>query len=264
MLRAAPRLRLLSPLTSRTLGLARPAVARALSSSAVDPASATAPGLTKPSAAEFTSVLEELERLEALPWYKSGLLKLAGTFSDTQKQAAAGCDMFMHCRAQSFRPELYEAEAGGLEDRYYRRFQAEGLHCWLALERLRQEPKETYEHMMKEMMEKVWDKATLDLSEQGMDFIKTSKHLKEMQLGWHGMARLLDEALHAESPRDEFAGILLRNMYVDEEGNYTEAHDAAAGRLADYVMAQRVHLRTLPPERMLKAQVEWGPMVFSA
>ena len=122
--------------------------------------------------------------------------------------------------------------------------------------------KETFEHLFHEMMEKVWDKATLDLSEQGMDFIKASKHIKEMQFNWHGVARLMDEALHAQSPRDELAAVLERNYYANEEGATTPEQEAAAVRLADYVMAQMEHLRAIPSDQVLRAKVTFGPMVF--
>ena len=52
-----------------------------------------------------------------------------------------------------------------MEDRYYRRLQTKGLHCWLCYARLLQEPKELTHVIRSEMMEKLWEQVTLDLSE---------------------------------------------------------------------------------------------------
>lgn len=214
--------------------------------------------------AKVASVMDELERLENLPWWKSGILRLAGTFTDKQKQAAAGCDMFVHCYDQAQLPPFYAADGAGLEDRYYRRFQVKGLLCWLCHVRLRQEPKESFEHLFHEMMEKVWDKVNLDLAEQGMDFVHASTHLKDMQLRWHGFARMMDEALAAANPREEMVGVLRRNMYADEDGVVTPEGEAASLRLAHYLQAQIAHLSAIPAESVLKGRITWGPMEFSS
>lgn len=257
LLRAPARLRSASLLAARSRSLlvahARPCLvaARGLSTAAEQPAEP---------AKLVGSVMDELERLENLPWYKSGILRLVGTFSDTQKQAAAGCDMFVRCYDQAQLPQFYADEGAGLEDRYYRRFQVKGLLCWLCHVRLRQEPKESFEHLFHEIMEKVWDKVNLDLSDQGMDFVHASSHLKDMQLRWHGFARMMDEALAAAHPREEIVGVLRRNMYADEDGGVTPEGDAAAQRLADYVQAQIAHLAAIPTESVLKGRITWGRM----
>ena len=125
------------------------------------------------------SVVDELERLEVLPWYRSLPLRLGGVFSDDNRQAAAASDMYMHCDIQARDSQLFDPAAGGLDDRYYRRVQAKGLHCWMCYARLLQEPKELSHTIRKDMMEKLWEQVTLDLhQEQGMDFITLSKHLK--------------------------------------------------------------------------------------
>jgi len=125
------------------------------------------------------SVVDELERLEVLPWYRSLPLRLGGVFSDDNRQAAAASDMYMHCDIQARDSQLFDQSAGGLDDRYYRRVQAKGLHCWMCYARLLQEPKELSHTIRKDMMEKLWEQVTLDLhQEQGMDFITLSKHLK--------------------------------------------------------------------------------------
>ena len=222
------------------------------------------------------SVVDELERLEVLPWYRSLPLRLSGVFSDDNRQAAAASDMYMHCDVQAGDGQLFEPSAGGLENRYYRRVQAKGLHCWMCYARLLQEPKEVSHTIRKDMMEKLWEQVTLDLhQEQEMDFITLSKHLKvaptpasdptpgatlitpgrghpspgpaqpnptpihpsqtqsppslthnptqpnsisapphasrpasheqEMQLGWHGFARNMDDALTSDDPKAELA-----------------------------------------------------------
>ena len=125
------------------------------------------------------SVVDELERLEVLPWYRSLPLRLGGVFSEDNRQAAAASDMYMHCDVQAGDSQLFDPSAGGLENRYYRRVQAKGLHCWMCYARLLQEPKEVSHTIRKDMMEKLWEQVTLDLhQEQEMDFITLSKHLK--------------------------------------------------------------------------------------
>ena len=52
------------------------------------------------------------------------------------------------------------------------------MHCWLCHVRLLDEPKELTHVIRSEMMEKLWGQATIDLSEQGIDFIRASKILK--------------------------------------------------------------------------------------
>ena len=214
------------------------------------------------------SVVDELERLEALPWYRSLPLRLGGVFSDSNRQAAAASDMYMHCVAQASDDQFFAPAAGGLEDRYYRRFQTKGLHCWLCYARLLQEPKELSHTIRTDMMEKLWEQVTLDLSEgidekEGMDFVTLSKHLKDLQHGWHGFARTMDEALASDDPRAELADALLRNFYADEEGDLggPEA-EAAAARLAEYVQAQLAHLKAIPTEEMLRARISWAPVAL--
>lgn len=213
------------------------------------------------------SVVDELERLEVLPWYRSLPLRLGGVFSDDNRQAAAASDMYMHCDIQARDSQLFDQSAGGLDDRYYRRVQAKGLHCWMCYARLLQEPKEVSHTIRKDMMEKLWEQVTLDLhQEQGMDFITLSKHLKEMQLGWHGFARNMDSALASDEPKAALADVLLRNLYseTDEEGVTTSPPGAAAAalRTAGYVQAQLAHLRAIPTEEMLRARVSWAPGAF--
>lgn len=213
------------------------------------------------------SVVDELERLEVLPWYRSLPLRLGGVFSDDNRQAAAASDMYMHCDIQARDSQLFDPAAGGLDDRYYRRVQAKGLHCWMCYARLLQEPKELSHTIRKDMMEKLWEQVTLDLhQEQGMDFITLSKHLKEMQLGWHGFARNMDSALASDEPKAALADVLLRNLYseTDEEGVTTSPPGAAAAalRTAGYVQAQLAHLRAIPTEEMLRARVSWAPGAF--
>jgi hypothetical protein len=91
--------------------------------------------------------------------------------------------------------------------------------------------------------------------------------MKNIQLAWHGCCRNLDEALEAGEPRDAMAGVLLRNLYVDEEGEplvdeegeaFAEAVTGARW-LADYLLAQRAHLQTLPSDDVLKGRISWVP-----
>ena len=134
-----------------------------------------------------SSAVEELERLESrVPWWQSALLRLGGTFTSDQWQAAAGGDMYVRILEAAARPELIGDETGrsALPDRFYTRLQLQGLLCWVAHVRLRQEPKEEFGILYCEMMEKVWEQAMLDLSRGSfqMGYIEISKHIKAAQL----------------------------------------------------------------------------------
>lgn len=163
-------------------------------------------------------LVDELERLETkLPWWQTSMLRLTGTFSDAQWQAAAGGDVYMHVLRQSDQDEVLQR--GNLPERLYTQLQVRGLHCWLAHVRLRTEPKARVENLFYSLMEHVWEQAQLDMSRQmGMGYIEISKHLKAAQTAWHGSCKALDEALETEPPQDAVAAVLLRNLYVDEEG----------------------------------------------
>ena len=83
-----------------------------------------------------------------------------------------------------------------------------GVHCWLCHVRLREEPKERYDKLFYEMMEKQWEQVQLDLSrggpaglEEGMGFIELSGYLKDLQTGWHGLAVKLDNAIGVGVPK---------------------------------------------------------------
>ena len=151
--------------------------------------------------------MAEFERLENSALVP--LLRLVGTFSDAQRQSAAGCDMFVHCASQAARPEFYAADGGGLDGaRYAQKVQLVGVHCWLCHVRLREEPKERYDKLFYEMMEKQWEQVQLDLSrggpaglEEGMGFIELSGYLKDLQTGWHGLAVKLDNAIGVGVPK---------------------------------------------------------------
>ena len=94
----------------------------------------------------------------------------------------------------------------------------------------------------------------------------TSKHIKAAQFAWHGSCRALDEALESEAPREQMAQVLMRNMYVDDEGDplVDEAGEplehvvAGASWLADYLLAQRSHLLTLATADVLKGRITWA------
>lgn len=239
---------------------AQPTMARHLSSSTSDEQSSAQ--------TQTTSLVDELNRLETqLPWWQSALLRLSGTFTDTQWQAAAGGDMYMNVLKQAVQPALISH--GMFPDRFYTRLQMRGLHCWLAHVRLRVEPRDRVETLYREMMEHVWDQASLDLSrELGFGYVELSKHLKHAQFSWHGCCKALDAALLEESPHEAVTEVLLRNLYVDPEGepllDDTGAPDAAAKSgaswLAQYLLAQRDHLATLSSEEVLKGRLTWAEL----
>ena len=229
--------------------------------------------------------MAEFERLENSAL--APLLRLVGTFSDAQRQSAAGCDMFVHCASQAARPEFYAADGGGLDGaRYAQKVQLVGVHCWLCHVRLREEPKERYDKLFYEMMEKQWEQVQLDLSrggpaglEEGMGFIELSGYLKDLQTGWHGLAVKLDNAIGVGVPKaadggeaaageaaagetpppPTMHGALLRNVYADGDGALPAGADAAAHRLAAYVELQLDHLRSLPADDVLAGRISWAP-----
>lgn len=237
------------------------AAARQLST-ATSPGQPVVKGWVAPSPRD-TTLVEELHRLEhELPWWKSALLRVVGTFSEEQRQAAAGGDMYFLCGKQAALPEFCDPKLGGLDERYYVRFQLMVLHCWICHVRLRQEPKERFEHLFKEMMEKVWSQAELDLSQKfDMGFLQISKYLKEMQFGWHGTARALDAALDASLPledsRAELHAVLLRNLYTDAEGAALDGSQQNAEWLTEYVILQLNAHRAIDSSDVLKGIVVW-------
>mmetsp|Transcript_9182 Transcript_9182/g.23476 ORF Transcript_9182/g.23476 Transcript_9182/m.23476 type:complete len:272 (+) Transcript_9182:26-841(+) len=222
-------------------------------------------GWVAPSPRDST-LIEELHRLEhEIPWWKSAILRAAGTFSDAQRQAAAGGDMYFLCGKQAALPEFCDPKLGGLDDRYYVRYQLTVLHCWICHVRLRQEPKAAYELLFKEMMEKVWAQTELDLSGKfDMGFLQISKYLKEMQFGWHGTARALDAALESNAQEDEIRAelqsVLQRNMYTDAEGDALPGAEAGAAWLTEYVLTQINKHRNAESADVLNGIVQWGGM----
>ena len=115
---------------------------------------------------------------------------------------------------------------------------------------------------------KVWGQAELDLTrEYEMGYVQMAKHIKVAQFAWHGLCKNLDEALQAEAPREAMAQVLMRNVYVDEDGEplLDEAGEpraeilAGSLYLADYLLAQRTHLLTLSGEDVLKGRLTWAP-----
>ena len=236
-----------------------------LSTAATAPAP---PAATAPPAAasdpfdEHESLWAELERLRALPWYKSGFLALAGTFSKSQWQAAAGTDMFVSCMNQAAHSALFDADRGAVDTRLYTRFQLQALHAWITHVRLRSEPPDEYGRPFKEMMEKLWETTTKDMGKKAeLGMIQILKNLKEMQLGWHGLCHNLDAAIAGEDAdaRDRIAQLLLLNIYVDADGARVEGAEASALWLADYVITQINHHQNLPSEQVLRGAFTWAP-----
>jgi len=233
------------------------------------PLCATATATAAPVAASppVKSIVAELERLSEKPAWQVALLRLGGVFNDEQWQAAAGADMYVNLvtRSRAQHPEL--VRDAQLPDRFYTKLQMQGLHAWLAHVRLRQEPNESFKTLFREMMEKMWQQAELDLTRDfEMGYIQMAKHIKTAQLAWHGLCKNLDVALEAEQPREAMSAVLLRNVFVDEEGDPLVDADgeptaeAVSGSLvlADYLLAQRAHLLTLPSEDVLKGRLTWA------
>lgn len=214
------------------------------------------------------SIVAELERMQSeKPAWQVALLRLGGVFSEEQWQAAAGSDMYVNIANQSSVQHPLLVRDAHVPERYYTQLQMRGLHCWIAHVRLRQEPSETFKTMYREMMEKVWQQAELDLTREfEMGYVQMAKHIKAAQFAWHGMCKSLDVALEADLPREEMGKVLLRNVYVDEDGeplvdeNGEPTEDTVAGSLllADYLLAQRAHLLQLPAEDVLKGRLTWG------
>ena len=255
-----------------TLTNGRLVALRALSTASAEAAPA-APEASEQ--AKSGKLIAELERLQNLPWWQSSLLRLGGTFGDEQWQAAAGGDMYMRVLEQSGLP-IFTAEDGArLPERFYTRLQLKGLHAWAAHVRLRMEPKEKHSVLFRELMEHVWDQASLDLSHgvvtngERMGYIEISKHLKASQFAWHGFCKNLDAALASDAPRDEMAILLIKNMYVDKEGDPLVDEtgtplpgvEMGARWLTEYLLAQRDHLAALPSEDVLKGRVSWAEPV---
>ncbi len=257
MLRRAIASRLPLVAARRALALRLPTARHLATASASGVSSSPAPGGSERHAGGVVAKLEEMEKA---PW--APLLRLAGTFSPSQWQAAAAADMYVELLAQAEQPHFFCAGHAGLERRYYTELQVRGLHCWLAYVRLRDEPKERHHALFVELMEKLWQQAELDLCRDlGYGYIEMTKHLKAAQHGWHGCSRSLDEALASDEPRSQVAAVLARNLYGDESGEPLPDELAAvpSGWLADYLMAQVEQLRSLPAEDVLKGRLTWAP-----
>uniref|UniRef100_A0A7S0LRQ0 Ubiquinol-cytochrome c chaperone domain-containing protein n=1 Tax=Coccolithus braarudii TaxID=221442 RepID=A0A7S0LRQ0_9EUKA len=206
-------------------------------------------------------LVDKLEELDMLPWWRAAPLRVLGTFSPSQWQRAAGTDMYHVCATQAREPILYSAGEGALvPDTFYGKFILTGLHCWLCHVRLRAEPREEWEHLFKEMMETLWEENLVAMCKgEGLDLIMASKYQKEMQLGWHGMVIALDKALESEEPLEGLREALLRNIYASADGEVPEQASAASLWLAEYCAAQRVHLDSLPAAEVLKGRMRWQP-----
>ena len=213
-------------------------------------------------------LVAELERLEKGPFLLASFYRVAGMFSDENWQAAAAGDIYFSVLKQSHQQHPVIVANGATPDRFYSRLQIRGLHCWLVHNRMNQEPRERSRTLLYEMMESIWNQAGLDLTRDfGFGYIEMSKHLKAAQLSWHGCCRNLDEALENEAPAESMVEVLLRNIYVDDEGMplvdpATGEHDpdaqAGAKWLAEYLLAQRAHLAVLPAEQILRGRITWG------
>lgn len=206
-----------------------------------------------------------LQQLQAGPWWRTGLMRLGGMFTDAQYQAAAGEDIHGICRRRGDLSELYDPSSGGVDaSRFYTRFQVKGLHCWLVHVRLRPLPRERVEALVSEVLERLWEYDGMrDAVEgEGLELIQALKYQKELQVSWHGMAQALDEALKqpAGGPQAEaLAEVLLRNVYADEEGGIAGSAEPAALWLAEYLLAQMSHLAALPDDEILLGRLTWAP-----
>ena len=215
------------------------------------------------------SVVSELERLQSTsPWWQASLLRMGGVFSDEQWQAAAGSDLYVNVTRHEAEHHAVLVAHGSVPDRFYSRLQMRGLLCWLAHVRLRQEESKRFGTLFRETMEKVWQQAELDLTREfEMGYVQMAKHIKAAQLSWHGMCKHLDEALASDAPREQMSRVLLRNVYVDEEGEPLVCEEgkptaeAIAGSLwlADYLLAQQAHQRAIESEEVLKGRLSWAP-----
>merc|ERR1711920_46065 len=221
---------------------------------------ATPPSRTLYSPPPATPLVDALEMLDQLPWWRSVPLRALGTFTPSQWQRAAGTDMYHSCAKQAKAPRLYSPEEGGVErDRFYGRFILTGLHCWLCHVRLREEPNEEWESLFREMMETLWEETLVGMCKgEGLDLIQASKFQKEMQLGWHGMVIALDKALESETPIESMQEALVRNVYADSEGDVPDTSTSASLWLAEYITAQRTHLAALPAAAVLKGRLSWA------
>ena len=239
------------------------------SASAEAPSAAAAGGPGHLPKSKFKPMVPELERLQQSSW--APIYRITGMFSEDNWQNAAGADMYMSILYQAHATHEPFLDQGKTPDRYYTRLQVRGLHCWLAHLRLRDEPIDRHRTLFYGLMEHIWEQAGLDLTRDlGFGYIEMSKHLKAAQLSWHGLCKTLDDALDktdGEELREAMSQILLRSVYVDEEGEMlvdseTRAPhpEAKAGSLwlADYLLMQRAHLSSLPAEDVLMGRLTWA------
>jgi hypothetical protein len=202
-------------LSASTVAWRRPTMLRTLAPLA-SRALCTAERRTFTEPEPYKNLVAELERLSTqLPWWQTAFLRLGGTFSESNWQAAAGGDMYMRVLEGAEAPVIVGADShAALPDRYYTRLQVRGLLCWLAHVRLRDEPKEAYATLYREMMEKVWDQATLDLSKGEFQMCALGP-LRLPASSASGMPRLAHACPHVQPPatgtRLLYAGVTLRS-----------------------------------------------------
>lgn len=208
------------------------------------------------------TMVERLEQMSVLPWYRSGPMRLAGMFSEKQFQCAAGEDLHRLCVKRASDSSIYAPTMGAVdEERFFARFQVKGLHCWLVHVRLREMARSKCEHLFNELMERLWEyDAMRDIVEhEGLELLQALKYQKELQLSWHGLVQSLDIALQSEPPREAMAEVLLRNVYAGPDGDLPPDARPAALWLADYLLAQVAHARSIPDQEVLRGRLSWAP-----
>jgi len=198
--------------------------------------------------------------MAALPWWRSGFLRLSGMFRDKQWQAAAGADMLHRCLQQATCPALFAPNPGGADPtRFFVRFQLKGLHCWVCHVRLRAEPAEQWEVLFREMMETHWELAMIDMTgEEQLEFMMASKFQKELQKAWHGTAKGLDAAIATDDVREAMSEVLLRNVLAEEDGSQPPHAKAASLWLADYLIVQLHQLDSADATEVLAGRIGWA------
>eukprot|EP00965_Chrysotila_dentata_P254639 6211946-Pleurochrysis_carterae.AAC.2 len=211
---------------------------------------------------EAPSLVAELKHLQNKNALYVGFLRFCGVFSNQQWQRAAGTDLLFQCMKQGLNPALYSSKAGNVDARrFYCRFMLSGIHCWLVHVGMRKAPAETWEPLLHEMLEGLWDRVLRDMvKEEDVELLHATKFLKDMQLTWHGTVLALDEAIESDTATDRVSEILLKNVYTDSNGELEEGAKEASMWLAKYIEKQVEHMRSLPAEEIKGGTVTWAPL----
>jgi cytochrome b pre-mRNA-processing protein 3 len=144
-------------------------------------------------------------------------------------------------------PHLYAAY--GVPDTIDGRYDMIILHAILVLDRLKSAGEEGNAHSQR-LTEYLFSDMDRSLREMGVGDLSVGKKVRRMAEVLFGRARAYSEGLEKQS-REALAVALACNVFPDEK------EPPGAGRLADYTLATRKHLRQTATESILAGRLDF-------